>query len=496
MKAQSTPTASQLLNISLQHHNAGRLTEAAQGYLAILQEDPKHGDALHLLGVVAQQTDRLDMAIELMKMAILQAPSVAHYHHNLGNTHLKNSQPDESIHCYRQAIRLNPNYCEAYNGLGNALILLNELEAAAEAYRNAIRLKPAFDEAHYNLGRVRDRQGRLAEAIVCYQAAIKIEPANPDYHFNLSGLLLLQGNFAEGWQAYEWRWQLYNFPGKSRNFACPRWRGEALNGEKILLYAEQGYGDTLQFVRYAPLVAAACGGEVILEVQPGLQRLLSTIPGISKVITQGDPLPQVAWHCPLMSLPLAFRTSLETIPASLAYLQVPEHEIAETKQQWPAHGLRVGLAWAGDPKNLYNAHRSMHLRQFLPLKNLSGVSFYSLQVGEAAKQIQEVSAQFAIADVCSQYTDFTDTAKFIAGLDLVITVDTAVAHLAGALGIPVWILLPHNRIDWRWLAEREDSPWYPSVRLFRQSKPGDWPEVMERVSRELQKLSNIQPEVH
>lgn len=671
----NTQSISQLLKISLQHHNAGRLTEAAQGYGAILQIDPKHSDALHLMGVIAQQTDKLDLAIELMSAAAALAPNVAHYHHNLGNTYLKNGQPAEAVNCYRQAILLNSKYFEAHNGLGNALIVLNKLEAAAVAYKDAIRLQPSFAEAQYNLGRVLNKQGKPDEAIACYRKAIQIDPHNSSYFFNLGGVLfkqkdisgaietyrtciqlqpgdvkahnnlglalvekgdlepaiasyrqaiavqpgytqtysnlgiaqlklgklsnaeqsclkaidldpklpeahynlgnilreqdrlaeaieayrramelssagiaadagtldndpdsvhwqasnnlactldqqgnteaallchqkaislypqnavlrwnrslifLMHGNFTEGWEEYEWRWKMDDFPNKLRNCNRPEWRGEALHGEKILLYAEQGFGDTLQFVRYAPLVAAQ-GGEVILEVPPGLRRLLSDMPGVSTVISPGDtPPPDFSWHCPLMSLPLAFRTTMESIPAFSSYLQVPAEKILAGKQQWPGNRLRVGVAWAGNPKHIYEIHRSMHLRDFLPLSNLAQISFYSLQVGEATKQLAEVAPQFPVIDVCSQYTDFADTAAFLAGLDLVITVDTAIAHLAGALGIPVWILLAHDRIDWRWLRDREDSPWYPSARLFRQSKPGDWPGLMEKLRAALQELS-------
>lgn len=673
MNSNSHHTTGQLLNESLKHHQAGRLGEAAAGYQKILQENPQHCDALHLLGVVAQQMDKLDMAIELMKAAIAQNPSVAHYHHNLGNTYLKSGQPKKALECYRQAILLKQDYFEAHHGLGNALAELDEWELAAQAYQHSINIQPSFAEAHYNLGRALSKlnsieqarscyhnaisldntrhefffnlgglllkvedypgaiaayknalvlhpedpdtlsnlglayagiadhgnavnsyikaiqikpayasahsnlaiallkngnlfeaeqaclqalaidpqfaeaqynlgnilreQGRLSEAIesyrkainlsakeialgkvprseeiksvhwqasnnlactldeqgettaalACHQEALSLYPQNPVIHWNLSLILLMHGNFVEGWKEYEWRWHRKDFPTKLRDFACPLWTGQSLKGERILLHAEQGFGDTLQFVRYAALVAE-CGGEVILEVQPALRRLLENVAGVSRIVSQGEPLPEFSWHCPLMSLPFAFRTTLESIPSFPSYLSIPENEVIQTKQKWAAPGFRLGLAWAGNPKHINDHHRSMHLQDFIPLANTPGVTFYSLQVGEASKQILDVGLRFPIYDVCSQNTDFAQTATFIAGLDLVITVDTAVAHLAGALGIPVWILLAHSRTDWRWLRNREDSPWYPSAQLLRQQTPGDWTEPISIIKENLRQL--------
>lgn len=623
----------EILSTSFRYHQAGQFKEAAEGYEALLRENPQHSDALYLLGILAQQLGQTDTAIQLIKAAIVQSPATAHFHHSLGEIYLQLDRKAEAADCfqqafllnpqdrnplqaedglpvglndpqgshaaekywelgnqkfksaqyfhaeilYRRALELKPDYPACHRNLGQALIRQNKFQEAVEACQKAIELNPEFDAAyndlgfthlqlrnfpqsesafrkaleinsnapatHYNLGNLLRQQFRLEEAaasyrtalkftahilrgevqpgspatvrmqamnnlaltlnelgqvdkaIECYREAIVLYPENADLHYSLATALLLSGNFEEGWKEHEWRWQMPTFSTKLRDFGCPLWKGEPLDGRKILLHAEQGYGDTLQFVRYLPMVMER-GGEVILEVPACLTKFLQQIPGIAQMIVQGEPLPEASWHCPLMSLPLVFGTTLETIPSAPAYLSVSQEVVSAAKAQWPGEGLRVGLAWSGNPKHFLDTHRSAHLSQLMSLSSVAGVSFYSLQTGETVKQITEVAPAFQIRDVCSQFTDFADTAAFISGLDLVITVDTSIAHLAGALGIPVWILLAHNRIDWRWLRDRSDSPWYPSARIFRQPKPGDWAGLADHLRQELHRLVKNHAAIH
>jgi Glycosyltransferase family 9 (heptosyltransferase) len=324
--------------------------------------------------------------------------------------------------------------------------------------------------------------GGLDEAMACFERALALESEYADAHLAKGIHLLLRGAYSLGWGSYEWRWRMPSFTSVQRNFTQPQWYGEPLNGRSILLHGEQGFGDCIQFLRYVPMVQAA-GGVVILEIQGRLMRICELLAGVTELIAYGQPLPEADLHCPLLSLPLAFGTELESVPAAVPYLSVPQEarERAEF-MGWPAEGLRVGLVWAGSPEHQQDEFRSFAFDLFAPLLAVGGVHFYSLQMGEAAEQA--VAAGSRVIDLASRTRDMADTAAQIAQLDLVIAVDTAVVHMAGALGKPVWVLLS-DRADWRWLVGREDSPWYPTARLFRQRAVGDWPEVIARVGAEL-----------
>jgi hypothetical protein len=320
---------------------------------------------------------------------------------------------------------------------------------------------------------------------LCYRRGLALDPASPGGRYNLALALLREGSFREGWLLHESRWDFRELKLRRRYFPQPQWKGESLTGKTILLHAEQGLGDTLQFVRYLPLVAAL-GGRVVLEVQPRLFRLLQSMEGAERVLARGESLPGFDCHCPLMSLPLLFDTTPETIPAATPYLQPDASAVAAAWQLHPRHGeqLRVGLCWAGNPQYKSDEQRSTSLEHLLPLAHASGATFFSLQFGPAAAQIESVRPRFPLIDACSHHKDFAETAAFAATLDLVLSVDTSVAHLAGAMGLPVWVLLPHLA-DWRWMEGRDDSPWYPTARLFRQSSPGGWQSLAERVRDEL-----------
>ncbi|HEX4651261.1 MAG TPA: tetratricopeptide repeat-containing glycosyltransferase family protein [Granulicella sp.] len=472
---QSSAVIPRLLTEALSHHQAGRLPDAERLYRQILALDPRHPDGLHLLGVLAHQTGHHEAAVDTIRQAIANNSRQPSFYSHLGLALQALGRMDEAATSYRQALTLNPNFAEAHNNLGNTQKALGDLEPAILSYERALVLHPGYVDAHSNLGLSLQLLGRFDEAAAQYERAIARNPEYAHARWNQALLQLLFGDFASGLRNYEWRWQSANKP---RNLNRPQWHGEPLNGARILLDVEQGLGDTLQFLRYLPMVQAA-GGSVVLGVPANLRRLVAELPGLAYLGGSGDPLPPFDWHCPLMSLPLAFGTTLETIPAQTPYLTVPaDAQRKAAALPWPTDGLRVGIAWAGSPTHLGDRFRSIPLPLLEPLLHVEGANFFSLQLGPEAAQL--AASQTPITDLAPAITDLADTAALMQQLDLVIAVDTAVVHLAGALNRPVWVMLPFSP-DWRWLLDREDSPWYPSMRLFRQPRFGDWPAVVDAV---------------
>ena len=325
-------------------------------------------------------------------------------------------------------------------------------------------------------------QGKLDEAVACYHRALELKPDYADAHLNLSLSSLLTGDFRRGWPEYQWRWKTKRWQQRDR--PQPLWDGQPLQGRTILLHAEQGLGDTIQFIRYAPLVKQA-GATVLVECQQPLVRLLAGCRGVDALIGRGDDLPPYDVQAPLLSLPGIFRTSLQTIPVDVPYLFADPGLIAHWRGELgPIAGARIGIAWRGNPEHRNDRTRSLSLRCFESLAGLPGIRLLSLQKGAGAEQLQEARDHFPVTDLGSRLEDFMDTAAVLANLDLVIACDTAVAHLAGALGAAVWVALPFVP-DWRWLLDRSDSPWYPTMRLFRQRTPGDWAGVFQEIKAEL-----------
>jgi tetratricopeptide (TPR) repeat protein len=402
---------------------------------------------------------------------------------------------DEALAASNQAIALRPDYAEGHNNRGGALYDLRCLDEALASYERALVLKPDYAEAHNNKGVVLYELRRLDEALASYERSLALRPDFADAHHSLAMCQLMLGDFAAGWAHYEWRWRTAQFRSGSSDPGAPAWLGgEDLQGRTILLRSEQGLGDTLQFCRYVPEVAAL-GAEVILEVQPGLERLLERLDGVVRVVTRGQMSPH-DFQTPLMSLPLALGAAPDV--SHERYLEPDPRATAAWASRLAGTGKRrVGLCWAGGVRpdqlvaNSIDKRRSLSLEAFAPLAGVEGVEFYSLQKGPPAAQLAELQAADwagpAIIDLTPELQDFADSAALVANLDLVITCDTAIAHLAGGLGTPVWIL---NRFDacWRWLNHRTDSPWYPSARLFRQPAPGDWTSVIDEVRRELRAL--------
>lgn len=445
-----------------------------------LEVDPKSVIALQHLGNLWFQNGDPQAAKKCFEKAIALAPDQAEGHNGMGAVLQEEGNLDEAEASYRRALACKPNFAPAYCNLGNIAKKRGALAEAMQHYEHALALDHGLAEAHSNRGLILVSERRLEEARAQYERAIALEGATGNTRWNRCLLDLLEGNLEAGWQGYETRRSIPKIA--PRVFSQPTWRGEPLNGARILLHAEQGLGDTLQFLRYVPMVHAA-GGTVILDVKPPIVRLAKQLPGVAEVIASGDPLPEFEWQCPLMSLPVAFKTTLESIHAETLYLRVPEEARLAAEQVQLANGvLRVGLVWSGNPEFPEDRLRSMHLSAFAPVMQIENARFFSLQFGPAAPQVEAYRDR--VVDLTPSIKDFADTAALLTRMDLLISVDTAVAHLAGALAKPVWTLLPFAS-DWRWLLNRDDSPWYPTMRLFRQTRPEDWGPVIERVCAEL-----------
>jgi tetratricopeptide (TPR) repeat protein len=469
--------------------SVGALDEAVAAYRNALELKPGYVLACNNLGNALKDQGRLREAVELYRRAIHFNPDYAEAYSNLGNVLTELKEFAEAADTCRRALELKPVFAEACNNLGNALRGQGKLDDSVSAFRQAITIKPDCFAAHLNLAKAFYDQCKLDDAISAFQNAIALKPDDSEAHWNLAVVLLLGGNFSQGWAEYEWRWKWKQFKSFGRRFSQPQWNGEELHGKTILLYAEQGWGDAIHFVRYASMVEAR-GATVVMECQPELHRLLEKFPGISQVLAFGQPLPPFDFQCPLMSLPLVFGTRLDSIPHSVPYLNAD----SKSAQVWATRMfdaepcMKVGLAWAGRSTHMNDENRSLTLGQLFPLTAARRVRFHSLQKGPAGAQIANQPQAFEVTDFSDKLFDFAETAALIANLDLIITVDTAVAHLAGAMGKPVWLMLPFIP-DWRWLLDREDSPWYPTMRLFRQKEIGQWDEVISRVAGCLAELS-------
>lgn len=470
-------------------HRHNRVAEAEPFYQRAVALDPGFKEAWMNLGLAVLAQGRSEEALSCQREALRLDPDSADAQNNLGMVHYAGGHIAEAQNCFRAALRLRPDHANATLNLGSTRQIFNHVEEAEGLFRRALVLGADPVRANSNLALALMEQGRPEEAELCCREALAMQPQNAESRANLALALLTMGRLEEGWQAYESRWEVEAMGGPAPVLSQPRWTGQSLNGETVLLYAEQGFGDTLQFCRYATMVAAA-GGRVILVVPKAMRRVMETLDGVAELLTEEDyVLPPFDYHCPLLSLPFAFGTSMATIPAPKAYLRADPSPWAYFLANLP--GLKVGLVWAGKSRAAQphavaiDKRRSMRLADMVPLLSVPGCNFVSLQGGPAAAQMQALPQGAVLHDVSSQLVDWADTAGLIAGLDLVIAVDTAVAHLAGALGKPVWM---PNRFDscWRWFLNRDDTPWYPTMRQFRQGSRGDWAGVIERVRQALE----------
>lgn len=495
--------------------------------LALMPDSPEvHNN----FGNVLIDTGRISDAEQLFRKAIRLNPDYFIAHYNCGNALRFSGQFKEAETCYRQAIALNPAYFDAYYGLGCVAEQLGDLQEAEQAYRQVLRLRPAqpeacyglgcilmrtdsyseaehvfskaiellpgYAEAHYGRGYALQSLGRIEEAVLEYRQAIAIKADHKGAHKALALSLLLQGDYCEGLPLHEQRFDMKYYESSSgvarlldQLAAANRWDGQPVNGKSLLVITEQGAGDSLMMMRYLKLISQLGFKRLVIYCEAQLQRVFRYIEGVDEVITTARPLPVglCDYYCFDMSLPFLFKTQLDSIPDRVPYLVVPD----QLKVKWGARlaniaAVKVGLVWGGNKNLDVDSRRSIALNQFGFLRELPGVQPISLQKGESARQLSELGWNFY--DWMDDCSDFLDTAALIAGLDLVISVDTSVAHLAGTMGKPVWLLNRYGS-EWRWLLDREDSPWYPSMRIFNQKQLGDWGPVLDSVAQELAGLA-------
>lgn len=515
----SRPKSAQALQAAIVHHQAGRLPAAIAIYREIVAAERNNPDATHLLALALHQSDDDAQAIPLFNRALMLSPTTPAYAANFAELWRKQENWPNAVECYRKVLRLEagnqqirqllgealnrlekfaeaesefrvvarskPGNVNAWVGLAEALRRGGKLDESVEAARRGVAVVPNHADALHALGWGLIRQGRPGEGLAFIDQAIRIRPSAAKLRWHRAWGRLLMGDYERGWADYEARWEDPELQQRSRRpFLQPQWHGENVDGKTILIHAEQGLGDTIQFVRYAPLLAER-GAKVIAETKPELAALLRRSMPAIEVIEAGQPLPPFNFHVPMLSLPLAFGTTLQTIPHNVPYLSADDGAISAWRQKL-AHllGLKVGLAWAGRPTHRNDRNRSVRLDRLAPLAQIPGVSFVSLQLGEASQQIKSFPAEMNLFDASPGMTDFDFTAGLVSALDLVIAVDTAIVHLCGALGRPVWALIQYDP-DFRWMLGREDTPWYPTVRLFRQPKFGDWDAVARRVAEDL-----------
>jgi tetratricopeptide (TPR) repeat protein len=517
------------LGVALEHQD--KIDEAMGCYRQSLELKPDFALACNKLGGVLTLRDRLEEALGWFQEAARLNPNEAEARTNLGNALARLGKLDEAVRCHRQALVLNPDCAEAHTNLGNVLARLDKLEEAARCHQEALRVIPNFVPAWTNLGSVRTQQNRLDEALSCYAEALRHEPGHAQTHFNRALVWLLLGNWAEGWPEYEWRWQTTGFA--RHDFAQSRWDGSPLNGRTLLVLGEQGLGDTLQFIRFLPLVKEQ-GGRVIFQCLPQLLPLLAGVNGIDALVARGAALPAFDVYTPLLSLPGFFHISPENVPAPVPYLRANQELVAHWRRNLIMSGVRfpmsavkglfpylgprkpdtgrffrVGIAWQGTTTYRGDSQRSIPLANFARLALVPGVQLISLQKGPGTEQvISDVRRPVSdvkrppsnighrTSDIARLLLDladrldegsgaFLDTAAVMMNIDLVITSDTSIAHLAGSLGVAVWVALALVP-DWRWLLRRHDTPWYPTMRLFRQTQYGQWDDVFDRIMKALQ----------
>ena len=477
-----------LINLGRLFKDEERLPESAACYRRLLIWQPQDAVGHFNLGVILEDQKRYPEAEKGFRRALAVNPDLVEAHLNLGNRLRDANRTKEGMVHYRRVLELEPANPDGHNNVGIALMEFYQIEKAVACFERVMALKPDHKSGQLNVNLVLRETGQLDKAIAHCGVMREMFPGDPYSRLSLAFALLLRGDLKQGWQEYECRWEV-DQDEPDYGFKAPLWRGETdLRGQAILIYSEQGFGDTLQFIRYAALLAQR-GATVYAFVPVPLRSLMASCPGVAAVFVVGDELPHFDYCCPLLSLPLACDTQLESIPAAMSYLKAAPEKIAYWRERLGAKTKpRVGIVWAGDPrKHLPTAHqidrqRSMHFDQIKLLLEVEGFEFYNLQFGLDARAQMQGDAR--LIDLTPEIADFEGSAALIENLDLVITVDTSVCHLTGAIGKPVWMLNRYNTC-WRWLMNREDSPWYPSMRIFRQPALGDWSSVVERVKREL-----------
>ncbi len=522
--AVSPPVATFHLSLGDAYRTLHRYPEAIRAFRRSIRCNPSVPEAYTRLASALVKNEQYDEARDAAGAALRLQPDCAEAHSTLGLALLSNKQPGEAERCFRLAISLRPDFAEAHNNLGISLTYQRLFEDAVSAFEKAIELQPGYLEAHRNLGTVLlqlDRSadglhaferalelspsidslaalanaqracGMLREASESCRRALEINPESPKARFVMSTIRLLEGDWEQGWRDYEYRRKFWKLQDRTRpdGSTASFWDGSPLASQTILLYAEQGLGDTLQFVRYAALVREA-GGRVLLQCQKPLRPVLETV-GAEAVFSEEDTLPPFDLAIPLPSLPAAFHTRVETTPNTVPYLSADPRLVERWRQRLPGGDvLKVGVVWGGNPDHSADRTRSFHPRELAPLASVPGVALFSLQKGFHASELAEVPGGLRITSLEDESTTMADTAAILRNLDLLISIDSMPVHLAGALGVRVWTLLAHAP-DWRWLLGREDTPWYPTMRLFRQPAPGDWRGVMKAVTENLRHVKPL-----
>jgi tetratricopeptide (TPR) repeat protein len=473
-----------LANHGLVLHALGRYADAVTSYDQALAVKPHaveihngRGNALTQLGRHQDALDSFDRALAIRPDYLLAV-------YNRGTCLFESGRAEDALADFDRALAIDPHHVETLGNRGNALFRLNRLEEALTAYEAALAISPEHPRLLHNRAHALRQSGRPTEALATITTAMGCGGADPEILYEHALIELTLGAFGAGWRSYEWRWQTREFAPQRRDFRQPLWLGEQpLSGKTLLLHAEQGFGDTIQFARYLSVVANL-GARVVLEVPAELRTLMRGLDGVDTVVARGEPLPPFELQCPLASLPLACKTEMATIPASIPYMAVSQDRLAVWRKRVPSRPLLVGLAWAGRPTHPNDRNRSMAFERLTPLLAAPGVCFVSLQHDICSEDDSILRQHPDILRLGQEVKDFADTAAIISLLDVVISVDTAVAHLAGALGKPVFLMLPYAA-DFRWLVGRQDSPWYPTARLFRQPRFGDWESVVTQVGEAL-----------
>jgi len=476
--------AEALCNRGLTLHELNRFEEALANYDRALTLQPDYTEALSNRGLTLHKLKRFDEALASYDRALMVRPDYAEALSNRGIILRELNRLEDALESYDRALVVRPEFAKALSNRGNVLHELNRFDEALTSFDRALKVDPEYAEALSNRGVTLHALMRFEEALSNFDRALRLRPNHADTHYNEALCRMLIGDFVRGWEKSEWRWETEHTSDKKRKFAQPLWLGSSdIAGKTILLHGEQGFGDMIQFCRYVPLIAERAG-RVILEISDPLCELMSTLPNTPQIISRGDPLPYFDLHCPLLSLPLAFGTEITTIPSVCPYLHAsPQGILRWNARLGPRTRPRVGLVWSGRSTHKNDRNRSIKLRTLLPLLDIDAM-FVSLQRDLRPDDGATLKDQENIIHFGDELRDFSDTAALISHLDLVISVDTSVAHLAGALSKPVWILLPFVP-DWRWLLDREDSPWYPTARLFRQDHSRVWDGVIERVQKAL-----------
>lgn len=477
-------------HLGLLYHLKGRLEEAVVAYRDAIFARIDYAEAYANLGAVMKDQGKRHESEIFYRQAIAYDPFAASTHNNLGVLYNEMKRTDEALTEFRRAVAVSPEYEWSYLNMAPALLDSGDAEASIATCRRAMKMKPDLPIAQFNLGASLKALNRVDEASACFRTAIRLQQDFGEAHFALGQVLLMQGDYEEGWREYDWRWKLSEYRWLTNihgEFTQPRWRGEPIPGKTLLIYGEQGLGDVIQHARYIPQIVAK-GVEVVLAVHPPVVPLFTKLEGVT-VVPMDAALPPFDLHCPLLGMPEIFGTRIDTVPAKVPYIAVDPAKVEQWKKRIGGKGFKVGIVWAGNPGQRGDRWRSPRLAAMAPLFDVPGVTFVALQMGAGREDLAQHPLPASAIDLGEEIKDFADTAAIMMGLDLVITSCTAPLHLAGALGVPTWAVIPFSP-HFLWLLGRSDSPWYPTLTLYRQDRPGtDWSVPVTAMARDMAALA-------